>query len=184
LITGGRTVVVGWWAVGGELGGGVFGFPSLSFRHGFQEQQGPGRDVGVGGCRAFPQVRPVLEAVGGLDPRLLEQLPNKFAAFGSVVIQAFVGPLARDQHAAPSNTQMLEAVSFALAAPGRQGVPSTLGLDPIQQPHRTPRRTRSDLQFGVQPVNVITLGLGGVLVEAGGLVDAFGEVLRDALTAY
>ena len=122
--------------------------------------------------------------MGGLDAGLLEQLPNKFAAFDAVIVQAFVGPLARDEHAAPGDAQVFESVGFALAAPRRQGVPGTFGLDPIQQPHRTPRRTRSDLQFGVQPVNVITLGLGGVLVEAGGLVDAFGEVLRDALTAY
>src|SRR6185312_15849258 len=69
-----RMVWVGWWAGGGELGGGVFGFPSLSLRDRVQ-QQGPGWHVGVGGCGAFPQVGPVPGAVGGVDADGLEELP-------------------------------------------------------------------------------------------------------------
>ena len=79
--------MVGWWVAGGELGGGVFGFPSLSLRDGMQQQHRPGWDVRVGGGGAFPQVRPVLGTVSGLDPGLLEELPNKFAALGPVVLQ-------------------------------------------------------------------------------------------------
>jgi hypothetical protein len=68
------------------LGGGVFGFPSLSFGDGMQQQHRSGWDVGVGRCGAFPQVWPVFGAVGGVDTGLLEELPNEFAAFGAVVI--------------------------------------------------------------------------------------------------
>jgi hypothetical protein len=46
-------------------------------------------------------------------------------------------------------------------------------LDSIEQPHRTPGRARSDLQFGVQSVGVVALSVGGVLIEPGGLSDAF-----------
>jgi hypothetical protein len=42
----------------------------------------------------FPEVWPVLGAVGGLDAGLLQELPNKCAAFGAVIIEGFVGPLA------------------------------------------------------------------------------------------
>jgi len=69
------------------LCGGVFGFPSLSFGDGVQQQNGSGWDVGVGGCGAFPLVGAVLGAVGGVDAGLLEELPNEFAAFGAVVIE-------------------------------------------------------------------------------------------------
>jgi hypothetical protein len=74
-------------AVGGELSGGVFGLPSLSFGHGLQEQEGSGWDVGVGGCWAFPLVGAVLGAVGGVDADGLEELPNECAALGAVVIE-------------------------------------------------------------------------------------------------
>jgi hypothetical protein len=84
---------VGWWVATGKSSGGVFGFPSLSFGDGLQEQYGPGWDVGVGGCRSFPLVGPVLGTVGGLDAGLLEQLPNKFAAFGAVVVEALLDHL-------------------------------------------------------------------------------------------
>ncbi|MFZ0118239.1 MAG: hypothetical protein WAL99_02080 [Pseudonocardiaceae bacterium] len=69
------------------MGGGVFGFPSLSFRDGTQQKHRPGWDVWVCGCGAFPSVGAVLEAVGGLDADGLEELPNELAAFGSVVIE-------------------------------------------------------------------------------------------------
>jgi hypothetical protein len=52
-VSGGRAAI-------GELSGGVFGFPSLSFSDGAQEQYRPGLDIGVGGCGAFPPVWPVL----------------------------------------------------------------------------------------------------------------------------
>jgi len=42
LITNCRAASV-WWTVGGKLGGEVFGFPSLSFGDGVQEQEGPGK---------------------------------------------------------------------------------------------------------------------------------------------
>jgi hypothetical protein len=53
--------------------------------------------------------------MSGVDAGLLEQLPNEFAAFSPVVFQAFVGPLARHQHAAPSNTQIFGPMGLALA---------------------------------------------------------------------
>jgi hypothetical protein len=63
--------------------GGVFGFPSLSFGDGLEEQHWPRWDVGVVGCRSFPLVGPVLRSVGWLDAGLFKKLPNKFAPFGN-----------------------------------------------------------------------------------------------------
>jgi hypothetical protein len=77
LIAGCRTVSVGWWLATGELGGGVFGFPSLSFSDGVQQQHRPGWHVGVGGCGAFPHVRTALGAVRGLNASCFEKLPNE-----------------------------------------------------------------------------------------------------------
>ena len=86
MIVGCRTVA-GWWLAGRELRGGVFGFPSLSFGDGLHEQDGSRRYVWVGGCGAFPQVWPVVGAVGGVDAGLLQELPNKFAALCAVIIE-------------------------------------------------------------------------------------------------
>jgi hypothetical protein len=69
------------------LGGGVFGFPSLSLSDGLQEQNRPWWYIGVCGCGAFPQVRSVLGAVAGLDAGLFEKLPNEFGALCAVVIE-------------------------------------------------------------------------------------------------
>ena len=80
-------VLSGWWPVRGELGGGVFGFPSLAFSNGVQQQHRSGWDVGVGGGGAFPPVRSVVGAVGGVNAGGLEELPYEFAAFGAVIIE-------------------------------------------------------------------------------------------------
>jgi hypothetical protein len=88
LIGGCRTIFVRWWAVGGELGGGVFGLPSLSFGDGAQQEDGSGWDIRVGGCGAFPPVGPVVGTVCGLDADLLQELPNKFAAFGPMIVES------------------------------------------------------------------------------------------------
>ena len=125
-----------WWADGGELGGGVFGFPALSFSDGMEKQEGSGWDVGVVGCWSFPPVGPVLRAVAGLDASLSKELPNEFAAFSAVIIEGLVRPFPGDQHAAPSNTQMFHLVGFALALAGCHGVPGALGLDAIEKPDR------------------------------------------------
>ncbi|PZS23059.1 MAG: hypothetical protein DLM60_03300, partial [Pseudonocardiales bacterium] len=129
LIAGCRTVFVGWWAVGGELGGGVFGFPSLSFGDGAKQQHGPGWDVGVSGVRAFPPVRPVLRAMRGLDADLFEELPNEFAAFGAVVIEGLVRPLPGHQNAPAGDAEVFGLVGFAFAASRCHGVSGALGLD-------------------------------------------------------
>ena len=84
---------VGWWTSGSELSGGVFGFPPLSFSDGLQEQDRSGWDVGIGGSGAFPLVRTVFGAVGGLDSSGFEELPNESGAFSAVVIEGFVRPL-------------------------------------------------------------------------------------------
>ena len=83
-----------WWTVGRELGGGVFGFPSLSFGDGVQQQDGPGWDMGIIRSGTFPPVGPVLHSVGGLDTGLFEELPNELATFGFVVVEGLVGPFA------------------------------------------------------------------------------------------
>src|SRR5262249_11942777 len=66
-----------WWVAGGELGCGVFGFPSLSFCDGVEEQYGPGWHVGVSGCGSLPPIRPVLHSMAGLDADGVEELPNE-----------------------------------------------------------------------------------------------------------
>ena len=128
----------GWWVAGGELSRGVFGFPSLSFGDGPQEHDESGWDVGIIGCWSFPAVRAVLHGVDRLDAGLLKELPNKFAAFGTVIVESFVRPLPRHQHTASSDAQVLELMGFALAPPRGHGVTGALGLDAIQQPHWTP----------------------------------------------
>jgi len=117
LIISCRTAVIRWRTAGGELGGGVFGFPSLSFGDGVQEQQGPGWDVGVSGCGTFPPVGPVLRPVGWLNAGGVEELPNEFAAFGPVVIQRLVRPLSRYEDPSPGDAQVFGFVSLALAPP-------------------------------------------------------------------
>ena len=105
--------------------GGVFGFPSLSFGDGVEEQQGSGWHVGVGGGGAFPLVWPVYGAVRGLDTGLLEELPNEFAAFGAVVIQSLVRPLAGDQDAAPGDAGA--GLGWPLPRPGVMECRAPLG---------------------------------------------------------
>ncbi|PZS15318.1 MAG: hypothetical protein DLM60_17615, partial [Pseudonocardiales bacterium] len=111
------------------MGGGVFGFPSLSFGDGLEKKHGSGWDVGVGGCGAFPPVRPVLGAVGGLDPDLFQELPNKFAAFGPVVVQGLVRPFPGHQDASPGEAEVFGLVGLALAPSGGDGVSGAVGLD-------------------------------------------------------
>jgi hypothetical protein len=69
------------------LGGGVFGFPPLSFGDGVEQQDGSWWDVGVGGAGSFPEVGAVLRAGGRLDANGFEELPNGGGPFGAVVIQ-------------------------------------------------------------------------------------------------
>jgi hypothetical protein len=121
------------------LGGGVFGLPSLSFGDAEQQQNGPWWYVGVGGCHAFPHIRPVLGSVRGLDAGGLKELPNEFGAFGAVVVESFVRPFAGDQDPAPGDAQVFDLVGLALAASRDQGVPGALGLDAVEQPHRAAR---------------------------------------------
>jgi hypothetical protein len=120
------------------LCGGVFDFPSLSFGDGVQEQDWPGWDVRIGGCRAFPLVGPVLGAVTGLDADRFEQLPNEFPAFGAMVLEGLVRPFPGDEHAASGDTQVFEFVGVAFASSGCHGVPGAFGLDAVEKPYRTP----------------------------------------------
>src|ERR1700709_831038 len=117
LITNCRTVCVGRWIAVSKLGGGVFGLPSLPFSDGLEQQDGPGRYIGVGRCGAFPHVRTVLRALRRVDTGCFKQLPNELAPLSAVIGEALVGPLSGDQHAAPRDAEMLGLVGFALAAP-------------------------------------------------------------------
>jgi hypothetical protein len=85
-----RCRTVAGWFTDSQLRGDVFGVPSLSFGDGVQQQHGPRWHVGIRGCRAFPHITPVLRAVRGPDTDSFEELPNKRAALGSVVIQRLV----------------------------------------------------------------------------------------------
>ena len=160
-------------------GGGVFGFPSLSLRDGLEQQDRPGWDVGVGGCGAFPLVRPVLRAVSRLDTGCFEELPNKFATLGAVIGEALVGPLSGDQHAAPGDAEVFGAVRFALAASRRHRVPGPLGLDAVEQPDRAPWRARRDPQLGLQPASMLAVSIGGLFTESGGVSDALGQIFGE-----
>jgi len=149
-----------------------------------QQQHRPCWDVGVGGSGAFPQVRPVLGTMGGLDPGPLEKLPNKFATLSSVVLQGLVRPFPGHEDTAPGDAEVFGLVCLAFAPPRGHGVSGAVGLDSVEQPHRTPRRARRDPQLGVQPVGVIMLPVGRGVGETGGLPDAFRQVHRESLTAY
>jgi hypothetical protein len=52
-------------------------------------------------------------------------------------------------------------------------------LDAIEQPHRTAWRARGDPEFGVEPVGVVALGVGGVLAEPGRLTHRFRQIFRE-----
>lgn len=129
-------VLAGRWPVRGELGGGVFSFPALSFSDGVQQQHRPGWHVGIGGGGTFPPVRSVVGAVGRLDAGLVEELPYEFAPFSAVIIKGFVRPFAGDQDTPSGDAQVLRPVCLALAASRGHGVAGTLGLDAVAQPDR------------------------------------------------
>jgi hypothetical protein len=63
-------------------------------------------------------------------------------------------------------------------------VPGPLGRNAVKQPDRAPWRARRDAQLGMQSACVFALGIGGLFTESGGVSDAFGQVLRESLTAY
>ncbi|MDQ4030789.1 MAG: hypothetical protein M3332_00380 [Actinomycetota bacterium] len=113
-------------------------------------------------------------AVGGLYAGGVEELPNEFASFGAVIIKRLVGPFAGDQDAASGDAQVFGLVGLALAASRCHGVPSALGLNPVEKPHRAARGARGYAEFGVELVGVIALGMGGVFIEASGLPDTLG----------
>jgi hypothetical protein len=136
LIISCRTIWIGCWCGRGELSGGVFGFPSLSFGDGAQQQDGSRWDVGITGCWAFPPVRAVLYGVDRLDAGLLKQLSNEFAAFGAVIIEGLVRPFAGDQDTSSGDAEVFGLVCFAFAASGRDGVSGALGLDAVAEPDR------------------------------------------------
>jgi hypothetical protein len=73
-----------------------------------------------------------------LNAGSVEELPNKFATFGAVVIEGFVGPFAGDQDPASGDAEVLRLVGFSLAATWGHGVPCALGLDAVEQPDRAP----------------------------------------------
>jgi hypothetical protein len=110
-------------------------------------------------------------------------LPNELAAFCAVIIKGLARPLPGDEDATAGDAEMFDLVSFAFAPPGCHGMSGSLGLDAVKQPYRTPRRARSDAEFGVEPVNVSSLGVGGVITEPGCLADGFGQVNRQSLNA-
>jgi hypothetical protein len=107
--------------------------------------------------------------VGGLNAGGLEELPNKCSTLGPVVIEGLVRPFPGDKDATAGDAQVFGLVRLAPAPPGCHRVLGALGLDAVEQPHRTPRRARGDAEFGVEPVGVVAVRVGGVLIEAGGL---------------
>jgi hypothetical protein len=86
LINSCRTVFGRWPAARGELGSRVLGLPPLPLRDGLQQQNRPGRHVGIGGRGAFPPVRPIPGAVNGVDAGMLQKLPNELAALSPVIV--------------------------------------------------------------------------------------------------
>jgi hypothetical protein len=61
-----------------------------------------------------------------------------------------------------------------LQRPGVMECRAPLGWTAVEKPYRAVRRARRHAEFGMEPVGVVALGVGGVLVEASGLSDAFG----------
>src|SRR5882757_2013867 len=162
LITSCRTVVVRWFA-GLELCREVIGPPPLPLADGLQQQRRPCRDVCVSGLGALPEERPVIDGVGRLHAGFVEQLPNEFGPLAPVVGEGLVGPLTRNQHPPAGDPEVLGLVCFALALTRRGVHPYPLGLDAIQQPHRTAGRTRGDPEFGDEPEGVLSLPVRSVL---------------------
>jgi hypothetical protein len=101
-------------------------------------------------------------------------LPNELAAFCAVIIKGLARPLPGDEDATAGDAEMFDLVGFAFAPPGCHGMSGSLGLNAIKQPYRAPWRAGRDAEFGVQPVDVFSLGVGGVLVESRCLADGFG----------
>jgi len=112
-----RRVFTG-WAGGGELGGGVVGFPSQAFGDGVQEQHRPRWDVRVSRCGAFPQVGSVFGTVGGLDSGSFEELPNEFAAFGPVIISVLFDHFRETSTRRPAMPRWSSWWAFPLHRPG------------------------------------------------------------------
>ena len=101
-----------------QEGGGVFGFPSLSFGDGVQQQDGPWWYVGVCGCGPFPEVRAVLGAVSGLDASLFKELPNKFSALGAVVSRVLLDHFLDTRTRRPAMPRCSGWWTFPLQRPG------------------------------------------------------------------
>jgi hypothetical protein len=132
LIAACRTLFVAWWAVGGELGGGVFGFPSLSFGDGVQQQDRPGWHVGINGCGAFPPVGPVLGAVARLNACGFEELPNECAALGAVIIESLVDHFRETKTRRPAMPRCSGWWALPLQCPGVMECRAPLGWIPYK----------------------------------------------------
>jgi hypothetical protein len=111
---------------------GVLGFPSLPLGDGAQQQDRPRWDVGISRSSALPLIGPITGAVCRVNTSLFKELPNEFAAFISVVVEGFVGPLPGDEHAPPGDAEVLGLVSLALTPPGSHRIPGAFGLDTVE----------------------------------------------------
>jgi hypothetical protein len=89
-------------------------------------------------------------------------LPNEGGAFGAVVVEGLVRPLARDQDAAAGDAEVFGLVGLALALSRRGGQPGAGGLDAVEQPDSAAGRARGYAELGDEAAGVFALPFGGV----------------------
>ena len=110
------------------------------------------------------------------DPRVGEELPNKFLTVAPMVGEGLAGPFPRRQHPASGQSEGAAAVCLALAPARYRFVVGAFRDDAVAQPDRAPLRTRRDRQFGVQPFMMLPLR-GGVGFDD--FADRFRQVLGE-----
>ena len=117
--------------------GRVFGFPSLPFGNGVQQQHRLGWHIGIGRYSAFPPVGTVFGTVAGLNVGGLEELTNGFAAFDAVVIESLFDHFRETKTRRPVMPRCSDLCALPCTARG-SSTARRLWLDAIKGPHRAP----------------------------------------------
>ena len=161
----------------------VLGPPALPFGDGAEQGEGVAGGVGllIGPDEAGQTVRAEHGGghpfdLGGDDAGGVEGFADDSGAVGFVFGEGLAGPVAGDEDAAAADAEVLSVVGLARASAGDEAGARLVGLDAVAQPVRTAGRARQPSQLGMQPVDVLLPGGGGVVV-AERVGDGFGEVL-------
>ena len=127
--------------------------------------------IRVAGLDRFPGVP------GRVGCRKPERAGQPSPAIGPVVGQRLTRPLAGDQDTAPGITEVLAAMSLALAGTRPQARPGVARLDAVAKPVRAGRGTRLIPQRIGEPGGMLGLGVGcGLVAVANMLGQVLGEV--------